>query len=155
MSRVHSRPLAGGAPLDRAILDSAASPTRVFFGILFLAWSWVSTVLILGRLLAPSVTSAPIPGIPTSYLIAFGFALLVTAAEFVSAGRWAGAYWSVLLLLDAPFTTWQTYDWLTAIIQPLTTITTAGGAGIGVVSLIGGIVAAIFGELLLFGKRRR
>lgn len=155
MSRnIQSRPLASAAPLDRAILDSAASPLRVFFGILFLAWSWVSTVLVLGRLLAPTVPSALIPGLPDSYLVAFGFALLITAAEFVSAGRWPVAYWLVLLLFDAPFTTWQTYRWLIAIIQPLTTITTAGHIGVGLVALVCGIAAAIFGELLLFGRRR-
>jgi hypothetical protein len=155
MSRIQSRPMRDAAPLDRALLDSAASPTRVAFGILFLAWSWVSTVMIFGRLLSPSVTSAFIPGIPDSYLLAFGFALLVTASEFVSAGRWPIAYWPILLIADAPFTSYQTYQWLTAFIQPLTTISTAGAVGIGVVSLISGIVAAIFGELLLFGKRRQ
>lgn len=150
MSNVRSRPLHSAAPLDRAMLDSAASPTRVIFGILFLAWSWLSTVLILGRLLSASMDSAIVP-----YLIAFGFALLVTFAEFVSAGRWPAAYWPILLLLDAPFTTYQTYTWLTAFIEPLTTITDNGRIGIGLAALIGGILAAIFGELLLFGKRRR
>lgn len=153
MSRVHSRRLSGAAPLDRAILDSAASPTRVFFGILFLAWSWVSTVIILGRALSPAIPSAVVPGVPDSYLVAFGFALLVTAVEFVSAGRWPVAYTLVLLTLDAPFTTYQTYGWLTTILTPLTTMTTAGYVGIGLASLIGGVVAAIFGEVLLFGRR--
>lgn len=154
MSRIQSRPLAGAAPLDRTLLDSAASPTRVIFGILFLAWSWVSTVIIFGRLLAPSVRSALVPGVPDSYLVAFGFALLVTAAEFVSAGRWPVAYWPILLLLDAPFTTWQTYTWVSAVVEPLTAVSTAGKIGIGAASLICGIIAAIFGELLLFGRRR-
>lgn len=147
---VTSKPLNSAAPLDRALLDSAASPTRVFFGILFLAWSWLSTVLILGKLLSVSMD-----GTLTPHLIAFAFALLVTFAEFVSAGRWPIAYWPILLLLDAPFTTYQTYAWLSALIQPLTTITDQGRIGIGVAALIGGILAAIFGELLLFGKRKR
>jgi hypothetical protein len=155
MSRVHSRHIA--APLDRAILDSAASPVRVLFGILFLAWSWVSTVLILGGLLAPAIPSALFEAIPNSYLVAFGFALLITAVEFVAAGRWPLAYTLVLLILDAPFTAWQTYGWLTAIIEPIdphTTITIGGSITIGLVAIICGIVAAIFGELLLFGRRR-
>lgn len=153
MNRVQSRKLTNAAPLDRAILDSAATPVRVFFGIVFLAWSWVSTVIILGRLLAPAISSTLIPGIPDSYLVAFAFALAVTAIEFVSAGRWIPVYVFVLLILDAPFTTYQTYGWLTAVIEPLTTITTAGAVGIGIVSLVCGIIAAIFGELLLFGRR--
>jgi hypothetical protein len=155
MSRIQSRHIA--APLDRAILDSAASPARVFFGILFLAWSWISTVLILGKLLAPTISSAWIDGIPNSYLVAFGCAFLVTAAEFVSAGRWPFAYWGVLIVCDAPFTSYQTYRWLSAIIEPidpLTTMTTAGSVGIGLAAIVAGIIAAIFGELLLFGRRR-
>jgi hypothetical protein len=153
MSRIQSRKLTGAAPLDRAILDSAASPVRVAFGVLFLGWSWVSTVLILGRLLAPAIPSSLIEGIPNSYLAALGFAFAVTIVEFVSAGRWPVAYALVLLVLDAPFTAWQTYQWLTTIIAPLTTTTTAGATGIGILSTICGIVAAIFGELLFFGKR--
>src|SRR5262245_29653538 len=116
MSRIQSRPLASAAPLPRTWLDSAASPLRVFFGIVFLAWSWVSTVLILGKLLAPALRGALLEGVPDSYIAAIGFALLVTAAEFVSAGRWPGAYWAVLLLADAPFTTWQTHAWLALIV---------------------------------------
>lgn len=155
MNRVQSRPLTNAAPLDRAILDSAASPVRVFFGILFLGWSWVSTVLILGRLLVPILSTTLIPGIPSSYLVAFAFALLVTAVEFVSAGRWHVVYALILLILDAPFTTYQTYQWLTAILTPLVeVITIAGAVGIGFSSLICGIIAAIFGELLLFGRRQ-
>lgn len=141
------------APLDRAILDSAASPVRVFFGILFLGWSWVSTVLIAGKFLAPALSSALIPGIPDSYLMAFAGALLVTALEFVSAGRWPPVYLFVLLVLDAPFTTWQTYQWLTSLVGALTIITTAGAIGIGLASLTCGVVAAVLGELLLFGRR--
>lgn len=141
------------APLDRAILDSAASPVRVLFGIIFLGWSWVSTVIILGDVLAPAFRSALIEGLPDSYLAAFGFAFLVTVVEFVAAGRWPVVYALVLLVLDAPFTTWQTYQWLTSIIGTLTIITTLGAVGIGFVSLVCGVIAAIFGELLLFGRR--
>lgn len=152
MSRVQSRRL-NAAPLDRAMLDSAASPVRVLFGILFLAWSWISTVLILGKLLAPAISSALIPGVPSSYLVALGFALGVTAIELVSAGRWALIYTLVLLALDVPFTAITTYGWLTTIIAPLTPITQAGAIGIGIVAVLCGVVAAIFGEVLLFGRR--
>lgn len=144
------------APLDRAVLDSAASPTRVFFGLVFLAWSWISTVMVLGRFLAPALPGALI-GVPDSYIVALVLALLVTGVEFVSAGRWPYAYWPVLLLFDAPFTTAQTHGWLTAVVQPYATgeISTGADATIWFVSFVCGIIAAIFGELLLFGKRKR
>lgn len=154
MSNLRSRPL-NAPPLDRSMLDSAASPTRVFFGLVFLAWSWVSTVLVLGRFLTP-VLPGTMAGISTSYIVALVLALLVTGVEFVSAGRWQGVYWPVLLLLDAPFTTVQTHGWLTALIQPYAQEALSAGADtvVWIAAFICGIIAAIFGELLLFGKRK-
>lgn len=162
---VHSRELRDGevqerrrglaAPLDRGMLDSAASPTRVFFGLLFLAWSWVSTVLVLGRFLTPALPNVHV-GVADSYLVALVIALLVTGIEFVSAGRWRGIYWPILLLLDAPFTTAQTHDWLTMIVRPYAANAIDAGADavIWIVAFVCGIIAAICGELLLFGRRR-
>lgn len=155
MSNLRSRPL-NAPPLDRAMLDSAASPTRVIFGIIFLAWSWVSTVSVLGTFLMPAAPSV-VGDVPVSYLIALGVALLVTALEFVSAGRWGPVYWLVLLAFDAPFTTIQTHAWLAVLVAPYLEggVLTAGvDAVLWLVSLIGGVVAAILGELLLFGRRR-
>jgi len=48
MNPVRSRPI-GGPPLDRALLDSAASPVRMLFGALFLGWSWISTIILGGK----------------------------------------------------------------------------------------------------------
>jgi hypothetical protein len=156
MSNVRSRAL--GAPLDRALLDSAATPMRVFFGGFFLGWSWLSTVIILGGLLTP-VAPGALLGVSDRYLIAFGIALLVSGAEFVSAGRWPGAYWLILLLCDASFTAWQTHTWLALIVTPHMTqpgtLTPSVEVAIWFVSIAGGIAAAIFGELLIFGKRGR
>jgi hypothetical protein len=141
------------APLDRAILDSAASPTRVFFGLVFLAWSWVSTVVILGQFLVPVLPRAHV-GVSDSYLAALILALLVTGVEFVSAGRWEGVYWPVLLCLDASFTTAQTHAWLAMITQPYAELTSGTDILLWIVALVCGIIAAIFGEILLFGRRR-
>ena len=154
MSNVRSRPLhSAGAPLPRAWLDSAASPIRVFFGGIFLIWSWVSTVMVLGGILAPAFPGSA-AGVPDQYLAAFGVAVLISVAEFVSAGRWPGAYWLTILLCDAPFTAWATRGWLLLLLSPYGDVTTAGQIAIGIVSMLGGIIAAILGELLLFGKRR-
>jgi len=151
---MRSRPL-NAAPLDRAMLDTAANPVRVVFGILFLAWSWVSTVLILGRFLAPAITATP-AGVPGSAIAALVIALLVTGLEFVSVGRWSVVYWPVLLLLDAPFTMIQTHAWLSVLVRPYIAEMTAGTDGaIWLVAFVCGIIAAIFGEILLFGKRRQ
>jgi len=154
MSNTRSRPL-NAPPLDRAMLDSAASPTRVVFGIIFLAWSWISTVSVLGTFLIPAMPGDA-GGVPISYLVALGVALLVTALEFVSAGRWGPVYWLVLLLFDTPFTTIQTHAWLAVLVTPYLeggVLTSGADAAIWFVSLICGVVAAILGELLLFGRR--
>lgn len=154
MSNIRSRPL-NAAPLDRSMLDSAASPTRVIFGIVFLAWSWISTVVVLGAFLAPALPGAWL-GIPDRYAVALGVALAVTAVEFVSGGRWAPVYWLVLLLFDAPFTTIQTHAWLAVLVAPYLAdgvLTSGADVVIWLLSVIAGVIAAILGELLLFGRR--
>jgi hypothetical protein len=157
MSNVHSTPHAyGGAPLPRSWLDSAATPVRVLVGTVFLAWSWYSTLAILGGVLLPLFpSSAIVAEIEDRYLIAAVFAILISVIEFAAAGRWPGAYWLTVLLTDAPFTALQTHTWLAVLLSPHGEISAIGGNALWVVSLIGGVVAAVFGELLLFGKRRR
>src|SRR5258706_8231797 len=113
---VRSRP-GTAAPLPREWLDTVAPLVRVLAGLVFLAWSWVSTILILGTILRPVITSAVIPGVPDRYLAALGFAILVSLIEFAASDRWPGAYWLVLLLGDASFTAWQTRSWLVLIVE--------------------------------------
>jgi hypothetical protein len=59
----------------------------------------------------------------------------------------------VLLVCDASFTTWQTRVWLVLIVSAQTPISLLGHIGIWAVALVGGIIAAKFGEVLLFGSR--
>jgi len=141
-------------PLPRAWLDTIAPALRVLFGLIFIAWSWISTLLVLGGLLAPVLPSAVLAGIPDRALIAIGFALLVSLAEFVSSDRWPVAYWIVLLVCDASFTAWQTRTWLVLIVGAQTPIEPAGHVVIWIVAIVGAIIAAKFGEVLLFGQGR-
>jgi hypothetical protein len=152
MSNVRSRP-GVAPPLPRAWLDTVAPAIRVLFGLIFIAWSWVSTVIIVGTWLRPLLLGATIPGAPDWFLVAFVFALAVSLVEFVSSGRWPLVYWIVMLLLDASFTTWQTRAWLLIIVQAQTEIAPVGHVAIWSASILGGIIAAKFGEVLLFGKR--
>jgi hypothetical protein len=140
-------------PLPRAWLDTIAPALRVLFGLIFIAWSWISTLLVLGTLLVPVLPSATLGGIPDRAIIALGFAFLVSLAEFASSDRWPVAYWIVLLVCDASFTTWQTRAWLVLIVGAQTPISLLGHIGIWAVALVGGIIAAKFGEVLLFGSR--
>jgi hypothetical protein len=155
MSRLHSRPLASAAPLPRQWLDSIATPARIFFGSLFITWSWASTIIIVGWFLEPLMGNrSAVELIADRYAAGLLLAFLVTVAEFVSAERWPGAYWTVLLTLDASFTTVQTHGWLHTLVSARVEVSAGGDAALWAVSLIGGVVAAVFGELLLFGRRR-
>lgn len=149
-----SSPRAGMAPpLPRTWLDTIAPALRVLFGLIFIAWSWISTIIILGALLKP-VMPAALLGLPDRFLVAIVVSFLVSLAEFVSSDRWPGVYWTVLLLCDASFTTWQTRAWLVQIVRAQTDIALPGHIVIWLAALIGGIVAAKFGEVLLFGAGR-
>src|SRR3954462_8648498 len=64
------------APLPREWLDTVAPAIRAVSGLVFIAWSWVSTLLIVGTLLAPVLPGATIAGIPDRALVAIGFAFL-------------------------------------------------------------------------------
>lgn len=149
---VRSRP-GTAAPLPREWLDTVAPAIRVLFGVIFIAWSWISTVIIVGTWLRPLLPSATIPFAPDWFLVAFAFALLVSLVEFVASDRWPVVYWMVMLLLDASFTAWQTRAWLLVIVQAQTQITPLGHVAIWIASILGGTLAAKFGEVLLFGKR--
>jgi hypothetical protein len=154
MSRIQSRRLSGAAPLPRQWLDGIATPTLVFFGILFIVWSWASTIIIIGWFLEPLTGNASaLRVIADRYAAGLFLAFLVTVAEFVSASRWPLAYTIVLLLGDASFTTYQTHVWLSALIGARLEVTLAGDAALWLLSLVCGVIAAVCGELLLFGRR--
>jgi hypothetical protein len=140
-------------PLPRAWLDTVAPGLRIVFGIIFIAWSWISTILILGALLKPVLPEAVL-SLPDRFLVAIVVSFLVSLAEFVSSDRWPLAYWIVLLVCDASFTAWQTRTWLVQIVHAQTDISLLGHLVIWIVSIIGGIIAAKFGEMLLFGAGR-
>lgn len=145
-------------PLPRAWLDSIATPLRVLFGLVFIAWSWISTIIILSTWLKPLMPESSIPGLPDRLLVALGLAFLVSLAEFVSTDRWPVAYWLIMLGCDASFTTWQTHTWLLIMVQaqqePGAQVSTLGHLVTWLASIAGGIIAAKFGEVLLFGHKR-
>lgn len=141
-------------PLPREWLDNIAPGVRALFGVLFIVWSWASTIIIIGWLLEPVMHNTAITGVVTDrFLIGVLISFLVSVAEFVSSDRWPRAHWIVVLVADASFTTWQTHTWLSYIIAARTSISTFGDILIWIVSIVGGIVAAKFGEILLFGRQ--
>jgi hypothetical protein len=105
MSRVNSRPLPSGAPISRTHLDAARTPLRVFFGVVFVSYCAISTVVGVRDDLAPLAWSAtPIVGALT---IGLALGLALAAGIFVGEVLLAESalVWYVpLLLLDAWYT---------------------------------------------------
>lgn len=156
MNNVRSRPLQSPPPLPRRWLDNIAPGVRTLFGALFIAWSWISTIIIIGWLLEPLLhDTSTLVVVADRFVIGLVVAALVTIAELASAERWPLTHWLTLLIADASFTSIQTHSWLTQIIAPRAAITAAGDVGVWLAAIIGGIIAAKFGELLLFGTSRR
>ena len=86
---VRSRPL-NAAPLDRALLDSAASPMRVLFGALFLRYVRAGRYI---RAIGDNLMAARITGVPVRPVIVMQYAMsgligfiagLVTATSVAS-----------------------------------------------------------------------
>src|SRR5437773_920319 len=91
---VRSQSLSSAAPLPRAWLDTIAPGTRVFFGVLFIVWSWASTIIIVGWILEPLLGNRSALGVVADrYVAGLVLSFLVSIAEFVSAERWPIAYW--------------------------------------------------------------
>jgi hypothetical protein len=155
MSRLHSRPL-GGAPISRTHLDAARTPLRVFFGVVFVSYSAISTVVGFRDDLAPLAWSAtPIAGALTLGL-ALGLAL--AAAIFVGEVLLAEAaflWYLPLLALDTWYTArWSA--WIGTLIRAHLDADPLTEDVIAFVAIWGASLAvAYFGERLIFGKRRR
>ena len=141
-------------PLPRERLIYLKPVLRVVGGAAFIAWSWVSTVLILGWFLEPVIKGA-VGVVEVRHLISLLFAFGVTVAEFVTAEDNPDVYWIVLILLDASFTSMQTFLWLSEMVGARIVLNVFLYILLTVTAVTAGILVARLGELLLLGQRRR
>lgn len=154
MSTIRSRPL--GAPIDRKYLDTARGPMRVFFGVIFVAYCAISTVIGVRDDLAPLAWSADLvlDLVPAGLLIGLALAVGIFIGEVLLAERSLGWYLP-LLLVDAWYTArWS--GWIGDLIHAHMQANALVEDGLSfVVTWAAAIAIAYLGERLIFDKRRR
>lgn len=154
MSNVRSRPL--GAPIDRRYLDTARGPMRILFGVIFVAYCAISTVVGVRSDLAPLAWSTELLAgvLPVGLFLGLALAVGIFIGEVLLAESSLGWYLP-LLLLDA----WYTARWSSwigdlihahmqanALVEDALSFVVTWGAAIAI---------AYLGERLIFDKRRR
>lgn len=157
---VESRPLVTPkrgmpAPLSRTHLDRAGPWIRLMVGLALIAYTGYTTVRGVAGDFAPLLqgTIGPVPVTLIGGLLA---AVFLSVGQWLTAGRHTIIY-AVLLILDARYTQRQ--------IGPAITALAAfhlPGVDNNIVSVVSflaswgaSLLAARYGELLLFGKRKR
>ena len=143
------------APLNRTHLDRAGPWIRLMIGLVLIAYTGYTTVRGVGEDFAPLLqgTIGPVPMTLIGGLL---------AAVFLSVGQWltAGVHtivYAVLLILDARYTQRQigpAVEALAAFHLPGVDSWVASVVSF-VASWGASLLAARYGELLLFGKRKR
>lgn len=151
----HSRPLTSGAPIDRKYLDTARKPMRVLFGVVFVSYCAISTVIGVQDHLSPLAWSVqPIIGsVSAGLAIGLAVAAAIFIGEVLLAERSLG--WYVLLLgIDAYYTArWS--SWIGELIHAhMGADALVEDVVSFVVTWAAAIAIAYLGEHLIFDRRR-
>lgn len=141
------------APIPRKFLDMFRTPARILFGVVFVAYSSIGTVVGVQSDLAPALIERA-DGLMIGYGAGFALALIIFLAELLLAE--VSPFWYSVFLLPDVWYTYRLSGWIGAIIRakvqadPLfeTTATV-------IATIIFSLAVAYFGERLLFGRRRR
>jgi hypothetical protein len=140
------------APLSRAELAKAGPWLRGGLGVALIAYSALSTIDGVRADCGP-LCEGVVYGLPLGLLIGVLVAALLSLGQWLTSEHWRFAY-AVLLLIDARYSQRWLDDWLV----PVTQHNIASDAGLAmsaglVLSWVGAVAIAMFGELLLFGRR--
>lgn len=144
------------APLSNDEVQRLGPILRAVFGFAMIAYSNIATTLIVGWFLSP-VLPKLIWEASYAHLIGLLLGLSVTIGQWVTKHPYPRVHWMLVLLLDAPFSGWQTFTWLSAAVAAHSGGKLSNDAlGICIaISLAGGVTTAKFGELLLLGYKKR
>ncbi len=146
-------------PIDVDDVQPVGVVLRWMVGVIFIAYSIVTTAIIIGKLTRPLITADldvfGVALIPWSILIGAAFGIAVTVGEWATVDKVPRLNWALIGILDAPFSAWQTYVWIMVCVvafhpEPATWSYFLVGA----FSLIWGVATAKFGEKLLVGKKK-
>ena len=148
-------PLRGirSAPLTHTHLDKAGPWVRLLLGVAVIAYTGYTTISGVGADLAPVLVGAP-PYMPLA--VGLGVAVFLSAGEWMTSEQVPLIY-TLLLLIDAHYTERQIGPWVDSLVQYH--LSAQPALLTQVVSFIASwglsIALARYGEILLFGRRRR
>ncbi|SRR6266487_4847057 len=145
-----------GAPISRTYLDAARSPMRIFFGVIFIAYSAISTVVGVRSDLSPLAwsTAALMGPLTIGAAIGIGLAVAIFIGEVLLAE--SSLVWFLpILAVDAWYTArWSA--WIGDLIHAHMSASPLTKDALAILVTWGAAIAvAYFGEHLIFGKRRR
>lgn len=144
-------------PLSNDEVQRLGPILRAVFGFAMIAYSNIAVTLIVGWFLSP-VLPKLIWEASYGHLIGLLLGLSVTIGQWVTKNPYPRVHWVLVLLLDAPFSGWQTFSWLSAAVAAHSANGKLSSTALGVcvaISLAGGVGTAKFGELLLLGYKKR
>lgn len=140
------------APLSRADLQKAAPYLRAGLGVVLIAYSALSTIDGVQADCGP-LCAGLVYGVPLGLLVGVGVAALLSLGQWLTSESWRFAY-AVLLLVDARYSQRWLDDWLLPVAaHNIGDVGLASSAGL-LLSWALAIAIAMFGEILLFGRRR-
>jgi hypothetical protein len=143
------------APLNRTHLDRAGPWLRLMIGLALIAYTGYTTVRGVAGDFAPLLQGA-IAGVPLTLIGGLGAAVFLSVGQWLTAGRHTIVY-AVLLILDARYTQRQIGPAVAALAA--FHLPRVDNTIVSVVSFLASwgvsLLAARYGELLLFGKRKQ
>ena len=164
-SGVRSEPLGPGprpprrglsAPLNRDHLDRAGPWLRLLAGVALIAYTSYTTIMGIGEDFAPLLQGNVFGVLSVRLLAGIGAALFISLAQWLTSEQYLLIY-LVFLAIDARYTQRQIGPGLDALahyhmrsLDPLLPSVVSFIASWGL-----SLVAARYGEILLFGKRKR
>jgi hypothetical protein len=139
-------------PLNRRDLEKSGPYLRAILGVGLIAYSSISTIDGVRNDCGP-LCAAAWQGIPIWIIAGVAVAAGLTLVQWLTSESWRFVY-AVALLIDARYSQRWLDDWFVPVASHnVTDITLAIGAGL-VLSWVGALAIAMFGEVLLFGRRR-
>lgn len=141
-------------PLSRRRVDAAVPGLRLIGGVLFVAYSSASTIRGVGSDVLPALPGASLlPNLPDALIAGIVAAVAIFVLEIVLAERSRYGY-MLVLAVDAWYTFRQLKPGMESIVRAralspflVDVLTIAAGGALA-------IAVAMFGEILLFGRRR-
>jgi hypothetical protein len=147
-----SRPSSHG-PISRSYLRAAKSPARVIAGLAFIAYSSAATIQYVNSDLSSVLQGRLWIGMQAGYVLGLLLAIAITGWEWLAADE-PFVWYALPLALDSWYTYRMTVPWVALIVQAqIDTPATATATAI-IISAVSSVAVALFGERLLFGRRR-